>query len=133
MIYFQPVEFFLKGSSSWEGARYLKKLLDDQTRSCPRFSGYIRSKTAITARGHEMSTRLCLFIVLADAPYGCALGCMEVAHPSCPPPLGTCTRPLLTPGTVGAPGSSVMYPHPTCNHPRARALNLAPRVAQVQR
>ena len=40
--------------------------------------------------------------------------------------------PFLPPGGVGPPRSSVMYPHPTCTHPRARASNLPPRVPQVQ-
>ena len=55
--------------------------------------------------------------VLADAPYGCAPGCMENAHP-----LRACTRPPSYPGgrarapNLSPRASALGYPRCNCQH-----------------
>jgi len=56
------------------GARYLTKAIRRSNPFiCPLVSGYIRSKTAITARGYEMSTPLCFFTALIAISYACTV------------------------------------------------------------
>ena len=51
---------FIKERLLQLGARYLiKAIRNKNTFICPLISEYIRSWSAITARGHEMSTSLC--------------------------------------------------------------------------
>ena len=54
------------------GKRYITKAIHNKNEFlCPLISEYVRSWSAITARGHQMSTPLCFFTSLISISYAC--------------------------------------------------------------
>ena len=54
------------------GTRYITKAIHNKNEFlCPLISEYVRSWSAITARGHQMSTPLCFFTSLISISYAC--------------------------------------------------------------
>ena len=63
---------FIKERLLQLGARYLiKAIFNRNAFICPLISEYFRSWSAITARGHEMSTPLCFFTSLISLSFAC--------------------------------------------------------------
>ena len=63
---------FIKERLIQLGARYLTKAIHNKNIFlCPLISDYIRSWSAITARGHKMTTPLCFFTSLISISYAC--------------------------------------------------------------
>jgi hypothetical protein len=63
---------FIKERLLQLGARYLiKAIFNKNAFICPLISEYIRSWSAITARGHEMSTPLCFFTSIISLSFAC--------------------------------------------------------------
>ena len=54
------------------GTRYITKAIHNKNEFlCPLISEYVRSWSAITARGHQMSNPLCFFTSLVSISYAC--------------------------------------------------------------
>ena len=63
---------FIKERLLQLGARYLTKAIFNKNAFiCPLVSEYIRSWSAITARGHQMSTPLCFFTSIISFSFAC--------------------------------------------------------------